>query len=157
MRSALNRVAAMRGVRLAASHAIRMTRSTPTRLNPATSSSPALTQHAVAQRFFSTGGAAGPALVLVDHDNATLFDSTAHVVSAARAVGASSVVALVLGSAASESVAAAAAKVSGVDKVILVQDAAFEHALAEGQSTTIADIAKEIKSEHQKTHRQAQG
>ena len=71
-------------------------------------------------------------------------------IAAGRKLGSSGeLIVLVLGSKAAESVAQQAAKFEGVTKVIFVEDPSFEHALAEGQSTTIADIVKATKSDTQ--------
>jgi electron transfer flavoprotein alpha subunit len=87
----------------------------------------------------------GPTIVLADHDNKSLGDSTLNAVTAASKLGGSDVVVLVLGSGSgAAAVAAQASKVKGVNRVILVDDASFAHALAE-QSTTIAAIVKETK------------
>ena len=104
---------------------------------------------AAPRRPFSAAAAAGPTIVLADHDNKTLGESTLNTVTAARKLGGGSdLTVLVLGSGAGgAAVAAQASKVNGVSKVILVDDASFEHALAE-QSATIAAIVKESGATH---------
>lgn len=110
---------------------------------------PAVASRCVApRRHFSAAAAAGPTIVLADHDNKSLGDSTLNAVTAARKLGGGDLTVLVLGSGAGgAAVAAQAAKVNGVSKVILVDDASFEHALAE-QSATIAAIVKECGATH---------
>lgn len=99
-------------------------------------------------RCFSSSASAGPALVLAEHNNATLGDATLSAVSAAAKLAPSELVLLVLGSGeGGAAVAAQAAKVAGVQRVILVDDVAFAHAMAE-QSATIAAIARDIKATH---------
>lgn len=102
-----------------------------------------------AGRCFSSGGSsAGPALVLAEHNNATLGDATLAAVTAAGKLSPSELVLLVLGAGeGGANVAAQAAKVAGVQRVILVDDAAFAHAMPE-QSATIAAIARDIKATH---------
>jgi electron transfer flavoprotein alpha subunit len=90
------------------------------------------------QRFASV-------LVLADHDNKTLASSTLSSVTAASKLG--DVVVLVAGKGAS-SVSAAAAKVKGVGKVLLVDDAQFEHPLAEN----VAPLVGALHKQHQFSH-----
>jgi electron transfer flavoprotein alpha subunit len=86
--------------------------------------------------------------VLADHDNKTLADSTLNAVTAAGRCGGSEVTVLVLGSGAGgEAVAAQAAKVSGVSRVLLVDQPEFAHALAE-HSSTVAAVARAQKASH---------
>ena len=75
-------------------------------------------------------------LVWVEHDNATVADATLAAVTAASKLG--EVHLLVAGSGC-RSVAEQAAKVAGVGKVHLADDAAYEHALAENVAPLIAD------------------
>lgn len=150
MRSALKHASTVRrGVarvavaRAAGLTAARLVAPTATAAGRVTATAHRTHQH----RSFSTAAApAGTTLVLADHDGGRLLESTSHVVSAARLLGGSEVVVLVLGNASAQSVADAAAAIAGVNKVIFVEDAQFERAIAEGQSTTIADIVKETKS-----------
>ncbi|RTR08439.1 electron transfer flavoprotein subunit alpha/FixB family protein, partial [Azospirillum griseum] len=67
-------------------------------------------------------------LVIAEHDNAALKAATLNAVTAAAKIG-GDVHLLVAGSGA-QAVATAAAAVSGVSKVLLADDAAYEHALA---------------------------
>lgn len=74
-------------------------------------------------------------LVWVEHDNSSLKDATLSVVTAASQLG--EVHLLVAGSGCA-GVADAAAKIAGVGKVHLADDAAYEHALAENVAPLIA-------------------
>ena len=76
-------------------------------------------------------------LVWVEHDNSSLKDATLSVVTAASQLG--EVHLLVAGSGCA-AVADAAAKIAGVGKVHLADDAAYEHALAENVAPLIADL-----------------
>ena len=76
-------------------------------------------------------------LVWVEHDNASVKDATLAAVTAAAKLG--DVVALVAGSGA-QGAADAAAKIAGVSKVLLADDAAYGHALAENVAPLIADL-----------------
>ncbi len=76
-------------------------------------------------------------LVWVEHDNASVKDATLAAVTAAGKLG--DVVALVAGSGA-QGAADAAAKIAGVSKVLLADDAAYGHALAENVAPLIADL-----------------
>ena len=81
-----------------------------------------------------------PILVIAEHDNAALKPATLHAVAAASRLGADIHV-LVAGKGA-QPVADAAAKVAGVTKVLLADDAAYEHALPETLAPLVAGIAK---------------
>jgi electron transfer flavoprotein alpha subunit len=76
-------------------------------------------------------------LVLVEHDNAELKDATLAVVTAAAQLG--EVHALVAGSGC-VAVADQAAKVAGVTKVLLADDAAYGHALPENIAPLVAGL-----------------
>ncbi|MBU3070555.1 FAD-binding protein [Aestuariicella sp. G3-2] len=79
-------------------------------------------------------------LVIAEHDNASLNGATLNVVAAAKAIG-GDIEVLVAGSdcaAAGE----AAAKVDGVAKVLVADNAAFAHQLAENVSLLVAEIGK---------------
>ena len=71
-------------------------------------------------------------LLLAEHDNKALKDSTNKAMTAAKALGAD-VHVLVAGSGA-KAVADEAAKIEGVAKVLLADAAPYEHALAEPPS-----------------------
>ena len=78
-------------------------------------------------------------LVIAEHDNATLKGATLNTVTAASQIGADIIV-LVAGencrSAANE-----AAKISGVSKVLIADNAAYAHHLAENLGSLVAELA----------------
>ncbi|MCH7383801.1 FAD-binding protein [Acinetobacter dispersus] len=79
-------------------------------------------------------------LVIADHNNQTLNGATLNVVAAAQKIG-GDITVLVAGSGA-QAVADAAAKVAGVSKVLLADNAAYANQLAENVAGLVADIAK---------------
>jgi len=79
-------------------------------------------------------------LVIAEHDNASLKGATLNVVTAAKAIG-GDVEILVAGSNCGGA-AEAAAKVDGVAKVLVADNAAYEHQLAENTALLIAEIGK---------------
>ena len=81
-------------------------------------------------------------LVVADHNNAALVGATANTVAAAQQIG-GDITVLVAGSncgAAAEE----AAKLNGVAKVVVADNAAYEHLLAENVSLLVADLGKEF-------------
>lgn len=78
-------------------------------------------------------------LLLAEHDNATLSDQTAKALTAAAKIG-GDVHVLVAGSGA-KAAADAAAKLSGVSKVLLADDASFANNLAEPLAALIVSLA----------------
>ena len=78
-------------------------------------------------------------LLIAEHDNAHLKDATHKALSAAQALGAP-VHVLVAGSNA-RAVAEAAAKLQGVEKVLLADAPAYEHQLAEPTAALIVSLA----------------
>lgn len=78
-------------------------------------------------------------LVYAEHDNASLKKATLNAVTAASQMG-SDLHILVAGSGC-QAVADEAAKVAGVSKVLLADDAAYEHQLAENVSLLVKDLA----------------
>ena len=78
-------------------------------------------------------------LLLAEHDNKSLKDSTNKALTAAKAMG-GDVHVLVAGTGA-KAVADAAAKLDGVAKVLLADGAAYEHALAEPIAALIVSLA----------------
>ena len=80
-------------------------------------------------------------LLLAEHDNKTLKDATAKALSAAKALGAD-VHVLVAGKDC-RAVADAAAKLDGVNKVLLADAAGYEHMLAEPTATLIHSLARD--------------
>jgi electron transfer flavoprotein alpha subunit len=81
-------------------------------------------------------------LVFAEHDNNTLKPATLNTVTAALALGAPTV--LVAGSSC-QPVAEAAAKISGVEKVLVADAAFFEHPLAEAAAPLIVGLAADFK------------
>jgi len=79
------------------------------------------------------------ALVLAEHDNAALKDGTLNTVTAALKLD-KDVHVLVAGKGC-KAVAEAAAKIEGITKVLLCDDVAYEHPLAEGVSLLVASLA----------------
>ena len=79
-------------------------------------------------------------LLFVEHGNGQIKDGTLKALSAAREIGAA-IHALVLGTG-SNPVAEAAAKLDGVEKVLLSEDGAYDHDLAEPVAALIAAIAE---------------
>jgi electron transfer flavoprotein alpha subunit len=79
-------------------------------------------------------------LIIAEHDNATLTPVTSHVVTAAAAIG-DSIDVLVAGADA-QGAADEAAKLSGVTKVLLADDASYGHQLAENVADLIAEVGK---------------
>ncbi|MGI4877889.1 MAG: electron transfer flavoprotein subunit alpha/FixB family protein, partial [Janthinobacterium lividum] len=77
-------------------------------------------------------------LVLAEHDNAVLKDATLAAVTAAAQLGRD--VHLLVAGHGARSVADAAARVAGVTKVLLADDAAYEHALAETLAPLIVGL-----------------
>ena len=83
-------------------------------------------------------------LVIAEHDNAALKPSTLNTVSAAEALskaGAGDIHVLVAGPGA-RPVADAAAKIAGVSKVLLADDAAYDHGLAENVAPLVVKLAE---------------
>jgi electron transfer flavoprotein alpha subunit len=83
-------------------------------------------------------------LVISEHDNAELKEATLNVVTAAKALG-DDIHVLVAG-AGCAAVAEAAAKVDGVAKVLVADDAAYEYALAEPMADLIKGLAGEYSA-----------
>ena len=84
-------------------------------------------------------------LVYVDHDNAHLGDATLATVTAASKLGE---VHLLVAGAGCSAVADAAAKIAGVGKVHVADDAAYEHQLAENVAPLIASLMGAGEHEH---------
>jgi electron transfer flavoprotein alpha subunit len=78
-------------------------------------------------------------LLIAEHDNQTLKDVTPKALTAAKALGAP-VHVLVAGSGCRPA-AEAAAKLDGVEKVLLVDEARYEHLLAEPTAALVASLA----------------
>ena len=78
-------------------------------------------------------------LVFAEHDNSTLKADTLKTVAAAQAIG-GDIHILVAGSNC-QSIAEEAAKVNGVSKVLVADNAAYEHQLAENISLLVTELA----------------
>src|SRR5918993_4406665 len=78
-------------------------------------------------------------LLVAEHDNAHLRDATAKALAAAKALG-QPVHVLVAGLNA-RGAAEAAAKLDGVEKVLIADDARYEHMLAEPTAALVASLA----------------
>ena len=81
-------------------------------------------------------------LVIAEHDNASLKGATLNTVAAAKEIG-GDITVLVAGSNCSAA-AEAAAKVDGVAKVLVADNAAYEHQLAENVSLLVAELGKDF-------------
>ncbi|WP_020408177.1 electron transfer flavoprotein subunit alpha/FixB family protein [Hahella ganghwensis] len=79
-------------------------------------------------------------LVIADHDNSVLKPATLNVVAAAQQIG-GDIEILVAGEGCG-AVAEAAAKVAGVSKVLVADNAVYGHALAENLSLLVAELGK---------------
>jgi len=79
-------------------------------------------------------------LLFVEHGNGQIKDGTLKALTAAKDIGAP-IHALVLGSG-SRAVAEAAAKLDGVEKVLVAEDATYDHDLAEPVGALIASVAE---------------
>lgn len=79
-------------------------------------------------------------LVIADHDNASLKESTHCTVAAAAAIG-GDIDVLVAGAACGEA-ANAAAQIPGVNKVIVADNTVYEHQLAESVAPLVAELGK---------------
>ncbi len=80
-------------------------------------------------------------LVYAEHDNASLKKATLNTIAAAKQIGVD-VHVLVAGSG-NQAVADEAAKAEGVTKVLLADNAVYEHQLAENIALLVADIASD--------------
>src|SRR6478609_4532266 len=79
-------------------------------------------------------------LVLAEHDNASLKGATLNTIAAAKAIGGD--IHVLVAGANCKAVADAAAKVAGVSKVLLADNAAYANQLAENVSLLVADLGK---------------
>ncbi|HCW90349.1 MAG TPA: electron transfer flavoprotein subunit alpha, partial [Marinobacter sp.] len=79
-------------------------------------------------------------LVIAEHDNSSLKQSTLNVVAAAKAIG-GDIDVLVAGENCG-AVGEAAAKAEGVNKVLVADNAAYGHFLAENLGELIAEVGK---------------
>ncbi|MFV8782582.1 electron transfer flavoprotein subunit alpha/FixB family protein [Microbulbifer sp. SA54] len=79
-------------------------------------------------------------LVIAEHDNAELKGATLNTIAAAKAIG-GDIDVLVAGSGCG-AVGEAAAKAEGVNKVLVADNAIYEHQLAENVAKLVADLGK---------------
>ncbi|WP_419799379.1 MAG: electron transfer flavoprotein subunit alpha/FixB family protein [Terasakiella sp.] len=77
-------------------------------------------------------------LVIAEHDNASIKDATLSAVTAAKSLG--DITVLVAGNGC-QAAGDAAAKIDGVSKVLLADDAAYDHELAENMGTLVVSLA----------------
>ncbi|WP_135074979.1 FAD-binding protein [Terasakiella sp. SH-1] len=77
-------------------------------------------------------------LVIAEHDNASIKDATLNTVTAAKELGDVTVLVAGNGCAAAGEVAA---KIDGVAKVLLADDAAYDHEIAENMGTLVVSLA----------------
>ena len=82
-------------------------------------------------------------LVYVEHDNSTLKAETAKTVAAAQAIG--SDITLLVAGFNCQSVADEAAKINGVMKGLVCDNAAYEHQLAENVSLLVTELASDYE------------
>ncbi len=80
-------------------------------------------------------------LVIAEHDNASLNAATLNVITAAKAIG-GDIDVLVAGESCA-AVGEAAAKIEGVSKVLVADNAAYGHQLAENLGLLIAEVGKD--------------
>ena len=78
-------------------------------------------------------------LLVADHDTASVADGTKKALSAAKALGGP--VHVLIAGVACRAAADAAAKLEGVEKVLLAEDARYEHALAEPLAALMVSLA----------------
>ncbi len=81
-------------------------------------------------------------LILAEHDNASIKGATLNTVAAAKAIG-GDIVVLVAGEACGAA-AEAAAKIEGVSKALVADNAAYGHQLAENVSLLVAELGKDF-------------
>ncbi len=82
-------------------------------------------------------------LVFAEHDNSALKAETLKTVAAAQAIGGD--ITLLVAGHNCQSVADAAAKVNGVSKVLVADNAAYEHQLAENVSLLVTELASDYE------------
>jgi len=82
-------------------------------------------------------------LVFAEHDNSTLKAETLKTVAAAQAIGGD--ITLLVAGYNCQSVADSASKVSGVNKVLVADNASYEHQLAENISLLVLELASDYE------------
>ena len=78
-------------------------------------------------------------LVIAEHDNSELKPATLNAISAAQAIGGD--IDVLVAGASCGAVAEAAAKIDGLGKVLVADNAAYEHQLAENVAPLVAELA----------------
>lgn len=81
-------------------------------------------------------------LIVAEHDNSSLKGATLNAVTAASQMG--SDLHLLVAGAGCGAVAEAAAQVAGIEKVLVADNAAYEHQLAENMGKLVAEIGKDF-------------
>ncbi len=79
-------------------------------------------------------------LVIAEHDNASVKGATLNTVAAAKAIGGD--IDVLVAGAGCAAAGEAAAKIEGVAKVLVADNAAYEHQLAENVAALIAEVGK---------------
>ncbi|MCP8689122.1 electron transfer flavoprotein subunit alpha/FixB family protein [Marinobacterium sedimentorum] len=85
-------------------------------------------------------------LIIAEHDNSILKPATLNTVAAAAAIGGDAV--LLVAGEGCQAVAGQAAQVAGVNKVLLADNAAYGHQLAENVAPLVAELAKSAGFEY---------
>jgi len=80
-------------------------------------------------------------LVIAEHDNSALKADTLKTVAAAQAIGGD--IHILVAGANCQSVAESASKVNGVSKVLVADNAAYEHQLAENMGLLVSELASD--------------
>ncbi|WP_323844153.1 electron transfer flavoprotein subunit alpha/FixB family protein [Microbulbifer magnicolonia] len=80
-------------------------------------------------------------LVIAEHDNAEIKGATLNTVAAAKAIGGD--IHVLVAGAGCGAAGEAAAKIDGVAKVLVADNAAYEHQLAENVAKLVADLGKD--------------
>ncbi|MFQ3323257.1 MAG: electron transfer flavoprotein alpha subunit [Pseudomonadales bacterium] len=80
-------------------------------------------------------------LVVAEHDNASIKSVTLNTVAAASAIGGD--IAILVAGSDCGGAADAAAKIAGVSKVLVADNAAYEHQLAENMGLLVAELGKD--------------
>ena len=79
-------------------------------------------------------------LVIAEHDNASINGATLNTVTAAKAIGGD--IAVLVAGEGCGAAAEAAAKIDGVSKVLVADNAAYGHQLAENVALLVAELGK---------------
>lgn len=79
-------------------------------------------------------------LVIAEHDNASLKGATLNTVAAAQTIGGD--IDILIAGSGCDAVAQEAAKINGINKVLVADNAAYEHQLAENVALLVAEVGK---------------